>query len=303
MRLVFAGTPPIAAQALRALASKHEVVLVVTREDAPVGRKRVVTPSAVAIAATELGLEVLKANRLTQDVVEQIRSAGAEHAVVVAFGGMVPPQALELFPWWNVHFSLLPQWRGATPLQHSMIYNSGQGVTVFELESGLDTGPVIVSQPVEVGATETAGEALTRFTEIGIQLVLGALERLPASVPQSGEPTFAPKIARSESRLNFALPADHVARTINALNPEPASWAEVEGLPVKLLRAKPLGSISWGELSQPLAQGEVRLEGNRVLVGCGFGTQFELLEAQPAGKKPMAAGDWLRGQSKVVKFD
>ena len=303
MRLVFAGTPPLAAQALRSLASKHEVVLVLTREDAPVGRKRVVTPSAVAAAATELGLEVLKANRLTQQVVEKIASTKAELGVVVAFGAMVPPTALELFPWWNVHFSLLPQWRGATPLQHSIIHNSGQGITVFELESGLDTGPIVASQAVEVGATETAGEALSKFTEIGIQLVLEALKQSSAPVPQRGEPTFAPKITRSEARLDFSLPADHVARSINALNPEPAAWAELDSVPVKLLRAKPLGSVSWGELSQPLSQGEVRLEANRVLVGCGSGTQFELLEVQPAGKKPMAAGDWLRGQSKAVKFD
>lgn len=303
MRLVFAGTPPLAAEALRKLASKHEVALVITREDAPVGRKRVITPSAVAIAAEELGLEVVKSNRITADLVEQIATSNAELGVVVAFGGLVPAGALELFPWWNVHFSLLPQWRGATPLQHSIMHNSGQGVTVFELETGLDTGPIVASRAVEVGATETAGEALVRFTEIGIQLVLDSLSDKPALRAQTGEATSAPKISRADARLDFELPADFLARSINALNPEPAAWAEVDSMAVKLLRAKPLGNVSWGELSRPLSAGEVFLDGNRVLVGCGSGTQFELLDVQPAGKKPMAAGDWLRGQSKAVKFD
>lgn len=303
MRLVFAGTPQLAADALQELAEHHEIVLVITREDAPVGRKQVITPSPVAQVAQELNLEVLKTNKIAADELGRIAAANADLAVVVAFGAILPMAALELLNWWNVHFSLLPFWRGATPLQHSMIHQLGQGVTVFELEAGLDTGPIVASRPLEIGTTETAQEALARFTLVGVELVLEALKVKPRPVPQSGEVTLAPKIARSAAKIDFSLPADHIARTINALNPEPSAWANLDGSSIKLLRAKPLGNINWGEIGEQLTPGEVNVQGGRVLVGCQAGTQFELLELQPAGKKPMAAGDWIRGQSKAVKFD
>ena len=303
MRLVFAGTPAIAASSLRRLSQHHEVVLVLTRPDSPVGRKQVVTPSPVAQVASELGIPLLKANKLGAAEVEKLSKTSAELGIVVAYGALVPQSALDLFPWWNLHFSLLPQWRGATPLQHSMMADSGIGISIFELEVGLDTGPLVVSHEAGVGTTETAGEALERFTKLGTELMLDALTARPSPTKQSGEVSFAPKISRAMARLDFTSAADLLARKINALNPEPAAWAELDGNPVKLLRAKPLGSVNWNAVAKALEPGEVFSDGNRVLVGAGNGTQFELLELQPAGKKPMAAGDWYRGLSKAVKFD
>ena len=303
MRLVFAGTPAIAAKALKTLSQDHEIVLVITRPDSPIGRKQVITPSAVAQMASELGIPVLKTNKIAEAEIAKISRLKADLGIVVAYGALIPQAALDKLVWWNLHFSLLPMWRGATPLQHSMMTGKGSGISVFELEAGLDTGPIVASLPVALDSTETAGEALERFTLLGSKLILEALSSSPVPTSQQGEVTFAPKISRAQARLDFNLPADEIARKINALNPEPAAWAELEGNAIKLLRAKPLGSVNWNAVASELSPGEVGEQGGRVLIGAGAGTQFELLELQPAGKKPMAAGDWYRGISKAVKFD
>lgn len=302
MRLIFAGTPGIAAQALEALSREHEVVLVVTREDAPVGRKRVVTPSEVAKTAERLGIKTLKTSRVG-DELEAIVRAGADLAVVVAYGALIPKPALDALTWWNIHYSLLPAWRGATPLQHSMINNSGIGITVFELEQGLDTGPIICSKPMQFLPQEVGSEALARFTIQGIELVLEALRVAPKPIPQSGEPSLAPKITRDQAKVEFKNPADQLARFINALNPEPAAWARFSGHPIKLLRAKSLGAVDWSAIDSLGSMGEMWVAENRVLLGCGEGTRLELLELQPAGKKPMSAVDFMRGQQGKVILD
>lgn len=302
MRLIFAGTPTIAAQALRQLSQRHEISLVITREDAPVGRKRVVTPSAVALAAAELGLETLKTSRIG-DALEKINSVDADLAIVVAYGALIPKPALDLLPWWNLHFSLLPAWRGATPLQHSMIHDQGAGITIFKLEEGLDTGPVISARAMEFLPQETAGEALIRFTAVGSRLLLEAIESQPEPKQQTGEVSIAPKIIRAQAKIDFNEPGDDLARKINALNPEPAAWALMNGQPVKLLRAKALGTVDWRAIDNQGEPGSLWLSENRVLLGCGQGTRLELLEIQPAGKKPMSARDFLRGQTPGVVLD
>ena len=303
MRLVFAGTPEIAAIALERLARQYPIALVITRPDAPVGRKKVMTQSPVAEVAQKLGLKVLKAERLMPEHLEIVRDARAGRAVVVAYGALVKKPFLELFPWWNLHFSLLPEWRGATPLQHSMMHQQGIGVTVFELDEGLDTGSILAQQALEFHQGETAGEALLRFTEIGTDLLIETLRSNPKQTPQPSGGTMAPKISRPEARVKFDLPADALALRVNALNPEPAAWAELDGQPIKLLRAKSLGSVNWHAIDQKLEPGRVELFEGRVLCGAGGGTRLELLEVQPAGKKVMSAGDWLRGQAKAVKLD
>lgn len=302
MRLIFAGTPAIAAQALKGLSREHEIALVITREDAPVGRKRIVTPSPVAQLANELGLPVLKTSRVGSEL-DQIVKADADLAVVVAYGALIPRAALEILSWWNLHFSLLPSWRGATPLQHSMIHAHGAGISVFELEEGLDTGPVIAQLPMEFAASETAGEALVRFTNAGIALVLGALRDKPTPSPQRGEVSLAPKISRDQARIDFGGSAEVVAGTINALNPEPTAWALHADQPIKLLRAKSLGGVDWSGFDQSREPGELWLSENRVLLECGGGTRLELFELQPAGKKPMSAIDFIRGQQRKVVLD
>ena len=302
MRLIFAGTPAIAAQALEELSRHHEIVLVITKEDAPVGRKRVITQSAVAQSAERLGIKTLKTSKVS-DHLEVISGVGAEQAVVVAYGALVPQSALDLMSWWNLHYSLLPAWRGATPLQHSMIYDSGIGITIFELEKGLDTGPVVSAVPMEFLPQEIASEALVRFTSRGTALLLDALEASPELTSQRGEPSLAPKISRDKAKIDFNATADQIEKIIHALNPEPTAWASFANQPLKLLRAKSLGTVDWDALDSLGSPGAMWQDENRVLVGCGEGTRLELIELQPAGKNPMTALEFIRGQQSAVHLD
>ena len=302
MRLIFAGTPAIAAQALEDLNRFHEVALVITREDSAVGRKKLLTASPVARTANELGLPVLKTSKVSE-VLDRLAEVEADLAIVVAYGALIPKAALELLPWWNIHYSLLPAWRGATPLQHSMIFNEGIGISIFELEQGLDTGPIVSNKPMEFLPHEIASEALVRFTREASELLMETLRAMPDAKSQQGEFSLAPKISRSEARVDFSMGADKLARRINALNPEPTAWAELEGNPVKLLRAKSLGGVDWQSIDANGEPGSLWVDDNRVLLGCGNGTRLELIELQPAGKKPMSAIDFMRGQAKPVKLD
>lgn len=305
MKLIFAGTPANAAAALRGLAAAHEIVLVITREDAPVGRKREMSPSPVAALAAELNLPLLKRNRLSSSDVDAIKASGAERAIVVAYGALIPQSLLELLPWWNLHFSLLPAWRGATPLQHSMLSGGvGAGITLFELEAGLDTGPVIAAQPIEIDFEKTCGELLEEFTEAGLGMTLAALDQSPASTPQQGEVSLAPKIARDAARLNLSESAEQLAWKVMALNPEPMAWVEHSGSPLRVLKAISLGSTDWDSLDGQSQQlGSLSINAGKVLLHCGNGTRLELREVQPAGKKAMAAADWYRGLNKETTLD
>lgn len=302
MRLIFAGTPKIAAYALAELSIHHDIALVVTRNDSFVGRKRVLTPSAVAQKAIELELPILKADKITQHELAEIAQAKAELGIVVAFGSLLPQAALEEIDWWNLHFSLLPKWRGATPLQHSMMNSDGIGISVFVLERGMDTGPIILQRAMVLKQSETAGEALDRFTAVGTSMMLEALNSRPKGTPQLGEPSLAPKIVRAQARIDPHQPAAKVAAMVNALSPEPMAWAEIAGHSLLILRAQ---SLERGKSSSEpkIGVGEVRESDRRVLLGCAQDTHLELLEVQPAGKKAMSARDWFRGQTQLVRLD
>ena len=297
MKLIFAGTPQNSALSLELIAEHHEIVLVITRPDAEVGRKRVLTPSPVALKAQELGIEVIKTTKFTAEINQQISNSEAEIGVVVAFGAIIPASTLQLLPWWNLHFSLLPKWRGATPLQHSILHNGdGAGVSVFEIEKGLDTGRILASKPIELLANETTSDALPRFTTIGTELLLSALNELPAGVEQTGEISLAPKFDREAARLNWAKTSAELASQIRAMNPEPMAWCILEDQPFRILRATVANPEQDGhELG--LVSGKARVQ-----VSCGGNTSLELIEIQPAGKKPMAAIDWYRGLNKEVKL-
>lgn len=305
MKLIFAGTPANAARSLRTLAAKHDVALVITREDAPIGRKREVTPSPVAQVAAELGLTTLKRNRLSAEDAGLISKLEASVAVVVAYGALIPKSLLEILPWWNLHFSTLPNWRGATPLQHSMLWGGeGAGITLFELEAGLDTGPILALRPMKIDFDKTCGELLDEFTDLGSDMILKALDERPTPNAQSGEASLAPKISREQARLDLSLSADQLAWKVMALNPEPMAWCELEGNPIRILRASSLGATNWNSLDgHAPTPGLVRLSENRVLVECGNGTRLELKELQPAGKKVMAALDWYRGLNREIELD
>ena len=294
MRIIFAGTPENAALGLDLVSKHHEVALVITREDAEVGRKRLLTPSPVAQKASELGLPLLKANRVGGAELELVKAANAEIALVIAFGSLIPQSALDALPWWNIHFSLLPMWRGASPLQQSILSGGvGAGVSLFELDAGMDTGPILAQMPIQPLETETTGEALQRFTVAGIDLFLDAAAKFPAAKPQVGDATYAPKLDRQSARLDLGLNALEVHRAVMAFNPEPMAWCELNGSPVRILESRSMGKSSWVQDAQK--PGRVTKSAERILLECGEGTQLELVRVQPAGKQVMPAADWYRG--------
>ena len=302
MRLIFAGTPEVAAIALRELSKQHEIALAITRPDAPVGRKRVMTSSAVADVARELGIETMKTNRIGQAEVARIRKKEAELGFVVAYGALLPRAALEALEWWNLHFSLLPKWRGATPLQHSILHGDGQGLSVFKLAEGMDTGDIVGSFPMNFDPEQTAAELFPLLAQEGTKLTLELLETRPQATPQLGEATLAPKLSRADARLDFNISADLIARKVMAMNPEPVAWTEAGGEPFRILHAKAVGSIDWSALDgRESMVGSVELSGDKVLVTCGNGTRLQLQVVQPAGKRTMKAIEWFRGlQERVI---
>ena len=302
MRLIFAGTPEVASRALELIAEKHEVALVLTRPDAPIGRKRIMTPSPVASKTEQLGLSVHKTNKIDEQTLKLIRESDAEKAVVVAYGAMIPEAALSALPWWNLHFSVLPEWRGATPLQHSMIHDTGIGITVFELDSGLDTGPLISQQRLSFLENETAGEALIRFTEEGSNLMIHALEENPEPIIQEGTASLAPKITRLDAKIDFETNAADLTRFIRAANPEPMAWANQNGEPVRILFASATNSAS--EALKLREVGEIyKSDDNEIIVQCGNRTLLKLMLVQPAGRREIAAQDWWNGLKGTAKFD
>ena len=204
MRLVFAGTPEVAAIALERLHKEHDVALVITRPDAPIGRKKVLTPSAVAVKAEALEIPVLKADRIGPDELAQISQKEAELGIVVAYGALLGPKVLSQLDWWNLHFSLLPQWRGATPLQHSIWHGQGQGLTVFKLDSGMDTGDIVGSRAITYSVDSSAADLLPELAEKGAELICELIAQTPQLTPQEGQASYAPKLSRTDAKLDFS---------------------------------------------------------------------------------------------------
>jgi methionyl-tRNA formyltransferase len=296
MRVIFAGTPEAAVPSLDALAaSAHEVVQVVTRPPAPLGRKRVLTPSPVDARAEELGIPVLRASRLGAPETAALTALDADLAVVVAYGALVAEPLLSAprLGWINLHFSLLPRWRGAAPVQRAIIAgDTTTGVDVFRLEAGLDTGPVLASEPVAIGALETAGNLLARLAGIGATVLVGVVDHLAdgsaVAVPQEGEPTLAPKLVLADGRVDWSEAADRVLARVRGCTPEPGAWTTVGERRLKVLEAAPARDAA------TLPPGAVALDGGRVVVGCAEGA-LELVRVQPEGRGPMPADAWLRG--------
>ena len=302
MRLIFAGTPEVASRVLDLIADKHEVTLVLTRPDAPIGRKRITTPSPVASKAEKLGLNVHKTNKIDEEALNAIRQSNADKAVIVAYGAMIPQAALSALPWWNLHFSVLPEWRGATPLQHSMMHDTGIGISVFEIDSGLDTGPLISQLPLSFLENETAGEALIRFTEEGSNLLIRSLEENPQPMIQEGSSSLAPKITRLDAKINFEENAAYLIRFIRAANPEPMAWAIQNGEPIRIIFASATtSSLDSGKLR---GVGEIyKSDDNEIVVQCGDKSSLRLELVQPAGKRETVATDWWNGLKGTAKFD
>ena len=296
MKLVFAGTPEVALPSLTALAgTDQEIVSVITRADAPHGRKRTLTPSPVAQAAIARGLPVLKTNRLDAAATETIRALQPDLGVIVAYGGLIrePLLSLPRLGWINLHFSLLPRWRGASPVQRAVIAGDERiGAAVFQLVAELDAGDVFGSFSQPLGAHSTSGILLEQLSHSGAELLLQVVADLAAgtarAVPQAGEVTLAPKLVRDDARIDFNQPAASVYSRIRGVTPEPGAFTVVDGAVLKLLAVAP----SVDEVNLPA--GMILQREKTVLVG----TQTEplvLLRVQPAGKTAMSANDWWRG--------
>jgi methionyl-tRNA formyltransferase len=296
MRLVFAGTPAVAIPSLRAVAARHDVLSVITREDAPLGRKRVLTPSPVAVAADELGLPTIKANRLGEEATARVAELAPDLGVIVAYGGLVrePLLSLPRLGWINLHFSLLPRWRGAAPVQRAVIAGDAEtGAAVFQLVPALDAGDVFSELRRPIGPDETAGELLDALAVSGAELLADTVDALAAGTAtaraQVGEPTPAPKLSLDDARLDLGRPAAEVYARLRGVTPEPGAFALLDGERFKLVEARPALD------EEALEPGRVELRGKRVLLGTGT-SPLELRTVQPAGKRAMAAADWWRGR-------
>ncbi|WP_173924126.1 methionyl-tRNA formyltransferase [Agromyces sp. Marseille-P2726] len=301
LRLAFAGTPSAAVPSLERLAaSGHEVVAVVTRPAAPLGRKRVLTPSPVAAAAERLGLTVIEAARLDEVATQRIVDLEPELGVIVAYGGLVrePLLSAPRHGWINLHFSLLPAWRGAAPVQHALIAGDAEtGASVFRLVPELDAGDVFAMRSRAVGDHDTAGTLLDALAHDGAdllaQVVDGIADGSATPTPQSGEPTFAPKLGIDDARLDWAAPAEVVRARFRGVTPEPGAWTTIDDQRVKVLDLDDAATDAAG-----LAPGALELVGRRLLVGTGTGA-LELRRVQPAGRTAMSAADWWRGSGRA----
>lgn len=299
MRLVFAGTPEPAAVALqRLIDSDHEVVAVLTRPDARKGRGRTLHPSPVKELAVANGIEVLTPERLSgdNDAAQRLAELQPDAIPVVAYGNLVPESMLAIprHGWVNLHFSLLPAWRGAAPVQAAIRAGDAvTGATTFRIDKGLDTGEVLGTIEEPIGPTDTADDLLTRLAHRGADLLVSTMDGLAAGTVtptlQPVEGSYAPKITPDEARVDWRAPAAEIDRAIRAYTPAPGAWTTLRGERVKI------GPVRLTETSAgPLAPGEVAAEKHSVRVGTGFG-DVELGQIQPPGKKQMDAADWARG--------
>lgn len=295
LRLIFAGSPAAAVPSLRALADgPHEVARVVTRTDTPQGRKRVLTPTPVAATADELGIPVTKANRLGE-VTDELLALDADLGVVVAYGGLIREPLLSgpRLGWINLHFSLLPRWRGAAPVQRAvMAGDSETGAAVFQLVEELDAGPVFAELRTPIGRHQTAGALLAELAESGAELLHRVVDELgdgtAVATAQQGEVTLAPKLALADGRIDWLRSAEHLAAQIRGVTPEPGAFCELDGLRVKVIEA------AMAHDAPTLSPGQLEVRAGRVLAGTADGA-LELITVLPAGRRAMPAADWARG--------
>jgi methionyl-tRNA formyltransferase len=297
LRLLFAGTPAPAVPSLDALlASDHEVVAVLTRPDARSGRGRKVSRSPVAERADAVGVPVLQPRSPREpEFLEQLAELAVDCAPVVAYGALIPQAALDLpaHGWVNLHFSLLPAWRGAAPVQHAiMAGDEVTGASTFRVEAALDTGPVFGTVTEAIGPRDTAGDLLARLAVSGAGLLVATLDGIAAGTlvaePQPAEGvSLAPKVEPADAQVNWALPAHVVDRRVRGVTPAPGAWTTWRG---DRLRLGPVQPVPDSELGV----GEVAVAPDGVVVGTGRGA-VRLGEVQPAGKRMFPAVDWARG--------
>ncbi|MEV6316818.1 methionyl-tRNA formyltransferase [Streptomyces sp. NPDC051776] len=299
MKLVFAGTPEVAVPALDALiaSGRHEIAAVVTRPDAAAGRGRHLVASPVAQRAEEAGIEVLKPARpRDEDFLGRLSEIGPDCCPVVAYGALLPRTALDVpaHGWVNLHFSLLPAWRGAAPVQHAVLAGDEvTGATTFLIEESLDSGPVYGVVTENVRPTDTSGDLLTRLAFAGAGLLAATMDGIEdgtlKAVPQATEGvTYASKINVEDAEIDWSAPALRVDRLVRACTPAPGAWTVFRGERLKVMSVTPAGDRA------DLGPGDLAATKKAVHAGTGSHA-VELQWVQPQGKKPMPAADWARG--------
>jgi len=306
MRLVFAGTPDAAVPSLRALleSPRHDVVAVMTRPDAPAGRGRRLTRSPVGALADDAAIPVLTPARPRDpQFLDALRELAPDCCPVVAYGALVPRVALDvpIRGWVNLHFSLLPAWRGAAPVQAAVRHGDEiTGATTFLLEEGLDTGPTLGIVTETVRATDTAGDLLGRLAVSGAALLVATMDGLadgslrPRPQPADGV-SHAPKVRVADARVDWTVPATAVDRLVRSVTPDPGAWTTFREERLGLGPLRAADATAGGPTSLPtLKPGELYVEKRRVLVGT-TGPPLELVEVGPVGRRVMPAADWARG--------
>ncbi|WP_341954931.1 methionyl-tRNA formyltransferase [Salinibacterium sp. TMP30] len=304
MRLLFAGSPEVALPSLDALLeSHHDVVGVLTRTDSAQGRRRVMTPTPVAARAEQAGREIIRANRVDDAASEAIDALSVDLGVIVAYGGLVPKRVLAIprLGWINLHFSLLPRWRGAAPVQRSiMAGDMVTGATVFQLVEELDAGDIFATMTAPIGAQQTAGALLKQLSFSGAGLLSGVVDSLAEgsarAVPQSGEVTLAPKLSLDDGNIDWSQPALEVHNQIRGVTPEPGASTQVAGKRLKVLEA------AIARETPALPVGRIDFVSKKVFVGTAT-EPIELLRVHPEGRNAMDAAAWWRGlnsESEVV---
>jgi methionyl-tRNA formyltransferase len=297
VRIVFLGTPADAVPPLVALVDAgHDVAFVVTQPDRRRSRGAGTDPSPVKRAALDLGLDVRTPEK-AREVVDDLHASGAEVGVVVAFGQLLPVSVLDALPngFVNLHFSLLPRWRGAAPVERAILAGDLEtGVDLMRIEAGLDTGPVFARARTTIGPRETAGELHARLVELGTELLVEHMPSVLTAVPepQTGEATYAEKLGVTEFRLDPTRSPPELERIVRAGNPRPGAWFSAQGKRVKVWRAHEASGVD-------VAPGVI--SGDVVLGASGGG--LELDEVQPEGKRAMDARDWRKGVRGEIRVD
>ena len=302
MRIVFGGTPDVAIPSLDALAkSRHEILAVVTRPDAPSGRGKKLAASPVALRAGELGIELLKPQRpRDEEFVERLTELAPDCCPVVAYGALLPQRVLDIprHGWVNLHFSVLPAWRGAAPVQRAILAgDQSTGATTFRIVLELDAGPIFASVTEPIRPDDTAGDLLHRLSISGAQLLVDTVDGIedgtltPSPQPETdAQVSYASKITVQDAEIDWSQPADVIDRLIRGCFPAPGAWTIFNGDRFKINSARPSGLV--------LSPGALEITKRSAHVGTGT-RALELGEVQAQGKKPMAAADWARG----VAFD
>jgi methionyl-tRNA formyltransferase len=297
VRIIYAGTPPFAVPALEALyAAGHEVALVLTQPDRPAGRGLKLMPSAVAQAAERLSLRTEKAATLkAADAQQLVRDVAADAMVVAAYGLILPSEVLALpsAGCINIHASLLPRWRGAAPIHRAILAGDARtGISIMQMDAGLDTGPVLLEKAIAIGADDTTGTLTEALARLGAEAIVEALARLPqlSPIPQDdANATYAAKVKRDEARIDWSATSEEIARRIRAFDPQPGAEAHLDTELVKIWRARPVaGNGIPGEVLQATEGG--------IVVACGRGA-VRIESLQRAGGRRLPAGDFLRGHA------